>query len=94
MNLAFLAATGFIVFYGVILGLVAPYVGVASKRYHGIVPMAISISFGTLFWAALSALGLPQTEPWIWIIVMLTMPVAMWFFARLIDRRRAAKFGI
>ena len=94
MTVAIIASTGFIVFYGVILGLVAPYVGVASSRYHGIVPAAISISFGTLLWALLSVVGMTQTEPWIWIIVMATMPAAMWFFARLIDRRRKAKYGI
>jgi VIT1/CCC1 family predicted Fe2+/Mn2+ transporter len=94
MNLAFLASTGFIVFFGVILGLVAPYVGVASSRYHSIVPMAVAISYGTLLWAGLSAAGLSQTEPWIWLIVMLSMPAAMWFFARLIDRKRKAKYGI
>ncbi|MEY4296697.1 MAG: hypothetical protein RL016_543 [Actinomycetota bacterium] len=94
MDLSFLASTGFIVFYGVILGLVAPYVGVASARYHAIVPMAISIVYGTLLWTLLSVVGLSQTEPWIWIIVMLTMPAAMWFFARLIDRKRKAKYGL
>lgn len=71
----------FIAVYGAILGLVAPYVGVTSSKYHAIVPGAIAIIFGAILWAALTWAGMSYTQPWIWLIVMLTMPAAMWFGA-------------
>jgi hypothetical protein len=83
LDVAFLAV------YGAILGLVAPYVGVTSHRYHVVVPGAIAISFGALLFGALTWTGLSYTEPWIWLIVMLTMPVAMWFGAKRLDAHRA-----
>jgi hypothetical protein len=79
----------FIVVYGAILGLVAPYVGVASKKYHVTLPGAIATIYGALLWAILTWTGLSYTDPWIWLIVMLTMPVAMWFGAKRVEASRA-----
>ncbi len=78
----------FLVIYGAILGLVAPYVGVASDNYHAVVPGAIAIVFGTILFGGLTWAGLSYTDPWIWLIVMLTMPAAMWFGAKRLDAHR------
>lgn len=81
----------FIAVYGAILGLVAPYVGVTSDRYHVVVPGAISIVYGSVLFGALTWTGLAYTDPWIWLIVMLTMPVAMWFGAKRLEVSRTKK---
>ena len=83
LDVAFLAV------YGAILGLVAPYVAVTSDKYHAIVPGAIAISFGSLLWAALTWSGMSYTQPWIWLIVMLAMPAAMWFGSARLEAARA-----
>lgn len=79
----------FVVVYGAILGLVAQYVGVASDRYHAVVPGAIAIIFGTLLWSGLTWLGMSNEEVWIWLIVMLSMPAAMWFGANRLAAHRS-----
>ena len=80
----------FILVYAAILGLVAPYLGIDLKLIGSLVPGAIALVFGTLSWAALTWVGLPYDEAWIWLIVMLGMPAAIWFGAKYIDKRRAA----
>lgn len=82
LNIAFIAI------YGAILGLVAPYVGVASKAYHVTLPGAIATVFGLLLWAILIWTGLSPEQPWIWLLVMLTMPAAMWFGAKRVEVSR------
>lgn len=79
----------FIVIYAVILGLVAPYVGVTSERYGSLVPTALGIVSGSTLWILLTWFGFHYDEAWIWLIVMLGMPVAIWFGAKLIEKRRA-----
>jgi hypothetical protein len=62
---------------------------VASKKYHVTLPGAIATIYGALLWAILTWTGLSYTDPWIWLIVMLTMPVAMWFGAKRVEASRA-----
>lgn len=80
----------FIVIYAGILGLVAPYVGIKSDNYGSLVPTALGLVSGSVLWILLTWVGLHYDEAWIWVIVMLGMPAAMWFGAKYIDRRRAA----
>ena len=80
----------FIVIYAGILGLVAPYVGVKSDNYGSFVPTAIGVVSGSLLWIIGTWAGLHYDQAWIWVIVMLAMPAAMWCGAKYIDRRRAA----
>ncbi|MDE2591494.1 MAG: hypothetical protein KGL41_01380 [Actinomycetales bacterium] len=89
MDLTIYLNVAFIAVYGAILGLVAPYVGAASKSYHSTAPGAIAIIFGSLLWAILTWTGLSYEQPWIWLIVMLTMPAAMWFGAKRLESIRA-----
>jgi lipopolysaccharide export LptBFGC system permease protein LptF len=78
----------FIVFYAVILGLVAPYVKITSDRYGSLVPPAIGLATGSLFWILLTWLGFSYVDGWIWTIVMLSMPVAMFFGSKALANKR------
>jgi uncharacterized membrane protein YeaQ/YmgE (transglycosylase-associated protein family) len=78
----------FIVFYAAILGLVAPYVQIGSDRYGSFVPPVIGIATGSVLWVLLTWLGFGYTDGWIWSIVMLGMPVAMFFGSKALDKKR------
>jgi hypothetical protein len=78
----------FIVFYAAILGLVAPYVTVKSDKYGNLVPPALALAGGSVLWALFTWFGFPYTEAWIWTLVMLAMPVVMYFGARKIESDR------
>jgi uncharacterized membrane protein YeaQ/YmgE (transglycosylase-associated protein family) len=78
----------FIVFYAAILGLVAPYVQIGSDRYGSFVPPVIGLATGAVLWVVLTWLGFGYTDAWIWSIVMLGMPVAMFFGSKALERQR------
>ncbi|MEY3846710.1 MAG: hypothetical protein RJA66_977 [Actinomycetota bacterium] len=80
----------FILVYAAILGLVAPYLGIATKAIGALVPGAIALVFGAFAWALFTWVGLRYDEAWIWLIVMLGMPVAMIFGVRWLSAKRAA----
>jgi hypothetical protein len=80
----------FIVIYAGILGLVAPYVGVKSDNYGSWVPTALGVISGSLLWIIGTWSGLHYDQVWIWLIVMLGMPAAIWFGAKFIEKRREA----
>lgn len=79
----------FITFYAVILGLVAPYVTIRSDKYGVLVPPTIALASGAALWVILTWFGLDYTSGWIWSIVMILMPVAMFFGAKRIEGIRA-----
>jgi lipopolysaccharide export LptBFGC system permease protein LptF len=81
----------FIVFYTAILGLVAPYVKISSDRYGSLVPPAIGLTTGSLVWILLTWLGFSYVDGWIWTIVMLSMPVAMFFGSKAIANKRESE---
>ena len=77
--------------YAVILGLVAPYITVHSEKYGVLVPPTIAPVTGSVLWSALTWLGMGYTDAWIWIIVMVAMPIVMMVVAgRLAKARDAA----
>lgn len=90
MDLISLLNVLFIVIYAGILGLVAPYVGVKSDNYGSYVPTALGVTSGALLWIIGTWAGLHYDQVWIWLIVMLGMPAAIWFGAKFIDKRREA----
>lgn len=82
--------------YAVILGLVAPYITSHNKEYGVLLPPAVAAVVGSALWIALTLTGFKYEEAWIWIIVMVAMPVVMVFaMSRLaavrIKAREAAK---
>jgi hypothetical protein len=81
----------FIVFYAAILALVAPAVKITSDRYGSFVPATIALCTGAFLWLGLTVLGFGYTDGWIWSIVMVSMPVAMYFGSKLLASKREAK---
>ncbi|MCF8535794.1 MAG: hypothetical protein K9G66_02770 [Rhodoluna sp.] len=79
----------FIVVYAAILGLVAPYIGLKSEKYGSLVPGVSSFVLGAILWASLTWLGFPATEAWIWVITMFSMPAAMWFVPKRLEKLRS-----
>lgn len=90
MDLLSLLNVLFIVIYAIILGLVAPYVGLKSDNYGTLVPTGLGLVSGSALWIVLTWAGFHYDEVWIWLIVMLGMPAAMWFAAKFIDAKRSA----
>jgi hypothetical protein len=78
----------FIVFFAAVLALVAPAVNINSDRYGSFVPTAIALATGSLLWILLTVLGFGYTDGWIWSIVMLSMPAAMYFGSKLLASKR------
>lgn len=81
----------FIVFYAAVLALVAPAVNINSDRYGSFVPTAIALATGSFLWILLTVLGFGYTDAWIWSIVMVAMPVAMYFGPKFLESRREKK---
>jgi hypothetical protein len=81
----------FIVFYAGVLALVAPAVKINSDQYGSFVPTAISLSTGSFLWILLTVLGFGYTDAWIWTIVMVAMPVAMYFGPKFLESKREKK---
>jgi uncharacterized membrane protein len=80
----------FILVYAVILGLVAPFLGLDTKAMGSLAPGAIALVSGAFAWALLTWCGLHYDEAWIWIIAMLAMPAAMVLGVRRLGTIRSA----
>jgi hypothetical protein len=65
--------------YAAILALVAPFVIEKSEHYGSLVPAGLALVSGSALWFLLTWLGFHYDEAWIWFIVMLAMPAAVWF---------------
>ena len=78
----------FIVFYAGVLALVAPAVNITSDRYGSFVPTAIALATGSFVWILLTVVGFGYTDGWIWTIVMLAMPIAMYFGSKFLASKR------
>jgi hypothetical protein len=63
--------------YAAILGLVAPYLTTKSGEYGSLVPPTVAIISGSVAWIILTWAGFKYEEAWIWIIIMVTMPIIM-----------------
>lgn len=77
-----------LVIYAGIIGSVTPYVIGKSEHYGALVPSGLALTTGSAVWALLTWFGFPQNEGWIWTLVMLAMPAAVWVGSKLLDRAR------
>jgi hypothetical protein len=77
-----------IVAYAGLLALVAPFVMPRSEHFGNLVPGALALTSGSVLWLLLTWFGFPYNEAWIWMIVMLLMPVATWFGTSFIRKTR------
>ncbi|NCA07389.1 MAG: hypothetical protein EBS85_01480 [Micrococcales bacterium] len=81
----------FILIYGSLLGLMAPYLISGRESYGVLVAPALSLVFGFTAWTILTWAGLSYNDFWIWFITMMGMPVVMLFGVRFIKSRRLAQ---
>lgn len=80
----------FILIYGSILGLMAPYIISGKENYGVLLAPALSLVYGFVSWTVCTLAGLSYTDFWIWAITMLGMPAVMVFGVRFIRQRRIA----
>lgn len=78
MDITVLISQLFLLFYAVILGLVAPWVGFSNKSVGSFVPFAIAVLWASVLSTSLVLLSIGYDNPWNLLSVMLTMPLAMW----------------
>ena len=74
--------------YAGILALVAPYVLPKSDFYGKLVPFSAAMVAGSVLWLILTWVGFAYDQAWIWFIVMLLMPAAIWFSTRYLHTNR------
>ncbi len=68
-----------ILLYTLVLGLVAPYISAHSEKYGALVPPTIALTTGSIIWSALIWLGVGTQDGWLWLIIMIAMPLVMVF---------------
>jgi len=78
----------FILVYGALLGLMAPYLLSGREHFGVLLAPAIALVYGFVVWTVLTWVGLSYTDYWIWTITMLGMPLVMIFGIRFIRTRR------
>jgi hypothetical protein len=81
----------FILVYGSLLGLMAPYLLSGKENYGVLLAPALSLVFGFGIWTVLTWVGFSYSDLWIWLITMLAMPVMMIVGVRVIRARRLAQ---
>jgi uncharacterized membrane protein YfcA len=81
----------FILVYGSLLGLMAPYILSGKENYGALLAPALALVFGFGVWTILTWVGLSYSDLWIWLITMLGMPIAMIVGVRVIRARRLAQ---
>jgi uncharacterized membrane protein YeaQ/YmgE (transglycosylase-associated protein family) len=80
----------FILVYGSLLGLMAPYMISGKENYGVLLAPALSLVYGFASWTICTWAGLSYTDFWIWAITMLGMPAVMVFGVRFVRERRLA----
>lgn len=75
--------------YAAILGLVAPYLTTKSDEYGVLVPPTIAAIAGSALWIILTWVGFKYEEAWIWVIIMVAMPIVMIIVSQRIAAARA-----
>ncbi|MEY4654977.1 MAG: hypothetical protein ACK5CU_01190 [Rhodoluna sp.] len=78
----------FILVYGALLGLMAPYLLSGREQFGALVAPALALVYGFVVWTILTWVGLSYTDYWIWTVTMLGMPVIMILGVRFIRAKR------
>jgi uncharacterized membrane protein YeaQ/YmgE (transglycosylase-associated protein family) len=81
----------FILVYGSLLGLMAPYMISGKENYGVLLAPGLSLVYGFVSWTICTWVGLSYTDFWIWAITMLGMPAVMVFGVRFVRERRLAQ---
>ncbi len=79
----------FILVYGALLGLMAPYLLSGREHFGALVAPALALVYGVVVWTVLTWVGLSYTDYWIWTVTMLGMPLVMLLGVRFIRAKRS-----
>lgn len=63
-----------VVIYGILLGIITPFVIGGSRAHGSLVPAGIAITVASLLWLVMTWFGLNYESVWIWLAVMLVTP--------------------
>lgn len=77
-----------ILLYTLVLGLVAPYISAHSEKYGALVPPTIALTTGSIIWSVLIWLGVGTQDGWLWLIIMVVMPLVMVFASARLAKAR------
>ena len=88
MDLSHLVSLPVVVIYGVLLGLITPYVIGKSDKHGALVPGSIAITTGSALWLILTWVGLSHSGAAIWLLVMLITPPVTFIAIRILRKRR------
>lgn len=77
-----------ILLYTLVLGLVAPYISAHSEKYGALVPPTIALTSGSIIWSVLIWLGVGTQDGWLWLIIMVVMPLVMVFASARLAKAR------
>jgi len=78
----------FILIYGLILGLMAPYLLSGKENFGVLLAPALALVFGFAAWTIMIWFGMKTSDYWIWMITMLGMPLVMILGVRFVRSRR------
>ena len=81
----------FILIYGSLLGLMAPYLLAGKENYGVLLAPGLSLVYGLVAWTVCTWSGLSYSDYWIWIITMLGMPLVMIVGVRIIRAERLSE---
>jgi hypothetical protein len=88
MDLAHLISLPVVVIYGILLGLITPYVIGKSDKHGSLVPGSIAVTSGSGIWLILTWAGLSHSGAAIWLLVMLLTPPITFISIRLLRKQR------
>lgn len=88
MDLSHLISLPVVVIYGVLLGLITPYVIGKSDKHGSLVPASIAVTAGSALWLILTWVGLSHSGAAIWLLVMLITPAITFIAIRYLRSQR------
>ena len=89
MDLSHLISLPVVVVYGILLGLITPYVIGKSDKHGSLVPGSIAVTVGSALWLIFTLVGLPHSGAAIWLLVMLITPPVTFIAIRYLRSQRA-----
>lgn len=88
MDFSHLVSLPVVVVYGILLGMITPYVIGKSDKHGTLVPGSIAVTSGSLLWLGLTWTGLSHSGAAIWLLVMLITPPITFIAIRYLRNKR------
>ena len=88
MDLSHLISLPVVIVYGILLGLITPYVIGKSDKHGTLVPGSIAVAVGSVLWLILTWVGLSHSGAAIWLLVMLITPPVTFIGIRYLRAKR------